>query len=99
MHKLRVKSIQLTGYLYYLLKEIDTQQKYFEIITPADSNARGCQLSILMKKNGKKIFNSLISKGIFTDWREPDVIRAAPVPLYNSYEDVYKFADELSKLI
>jgi kynureninase len=52
-----------------------------------------------MKKNGKKIFNSLISKGIFTDWREPDVIRAAPVPLYNSYEDVYKFADELSKLI
>jgi len=99
MHQLRTKSVQLTGYLDFLLNEIDPHQKHFSIITPADQNARGCQLSILMKKNGRKIFNALISKGIFTDWREPDVIRAAPVPLYNTYEDVFKFATTLKTLL
>ena len=52
-----------------------------------------------MKRNGKKIFNSLIKAGIYTDWREPDVIRAAPVPMYNSFEDVYKFSNVLSSLL
>ncbi len=99
MHKLRLKSVQLTGYLYHLLKDVDPAQKYFTIITPEDVHARGCQLSILMKKNGKKIFNALSGNGILTDWREPDVIRAAPVPLYNSYEDVFKFAGTFSSLL
>lgn len=99
MFNLTKKSAVLTSYLYFLLMEIDSTGKHFEIITPADANSRGCQLSILMKKNGKKIFNSLFKNGIFTDWREPDVIRAAPVPLYNSFEDVYKFANALSLLI
>jgi kynureninase len=99
MAMLRKKSISLTSYLYFLLNEIDGSGTKFEIITPPDASDRGCQLSILMKKNGKRIFNALMKKGIFTDWREPDVIRAAPVPMYNSYEDVYKFANTLSSLI
>ncbi|MEQ8364734.1 MAG: kynureninase [Cyclobacteriaceae bacterium] len=99
MTALRKKSVQLTSYLYYLLQEIDTSGTKFEIITPSAPNDRGCQLSILMKKNGKKTFNALVKKGIFTDWREPDVIRAAPVPLYNSFEDVYRFANTLASLI
>jgi len=52
-----------------------------------------------MKKNGKKIFTALEKQGIFTDWREPDVIRVAPVPLYNSFEDVFRFAQELAILL
>ena len=99
MTMLRKKSVSLTSYLYFLLNEIDSSGTKFEIITPPDANDRGCQLSILMKKNGKRVFNTLVKKGIFTDWREPDVIRAAPVPMYNSYEDVYKFANTLSSLI
>ena len=99
MTSLRKKSLLLTGYLHYLLKLVDANEKYFTVITPTDANSRGCQLSILMKKNGKKIFNSLMKDGIFTDWREPNVIRAAPVPLYNSFEDVYKFSSALSSLL
>ncbi|MBX2941868.1 MAG: kynureninase [Cyclobacteriaceae bacterium] len=96
---LRKKSILLTSYLHSLLNEMDPKGDKFEIITPSNSNDRGCQLSILMKKNGRKVFSGLMKKGIFTDWREPDVIRAAPVPMYNSFEDVYKFAHVLSTLI
>ncbi len=99
MFKLRNKSILLTGYLHSLLNEIDPRSVKFELITPSNPKDRGCQLSILMKKNGKKVFNALMKKGIFTDWREPDVIRAAPVPMYNSFEDVYKFANTLSQVI
>ena len=99
MTQLRKKSILLTSYLYFLLNDIDSSGDKFEIITPSDANDRGCQLSILMKKNGKKTFNALVKKGIFTDWREPDVIRAAPVPMYNSFEDVYQFTNALSSLI
>ncbi|MEQ8301937.1 MAG: kynureninase [Cyclobacteriaceae bacterium] len=99
MAALRKKSIKLTGYLHYLLKEIDPTEKYFTIITPEDPESRGCQLSILTKKNGKKIFNGLTAKGVFTDWREPDVIRAAPVPLYNSFEDVYRLGEALKSLL
>ena len=99
MTSLRKKSLLLTGYLHYLLKLVDANEKYFTVITPTDANSRGCQLSILMKKNGKKRFNSLMKDGIFTDWREPNVIRAAPVPLYNSFEDVYKFSSALSSLL
>lgn len=99
MSKLRKKSIQLTGYLSYLLREVDPGQQYFTIITPQQPSSRGCQLSILMKKNGRKIFNALEKRGIHTDWREPDVIRVAPVPLYNSYQDVFRFAVELKTLV
>ncbi|HRW99710.1 MAG TPA: kynureninase [Cyclobacteriaceae bacterium] len=99
MAQLRKKSLLLTGYLHFLLNEIDNSERLFEIITPTNPDMRGCQLSILMRKNGKKVFSGLMKKGIYTDWREPDVIRAAPVPLYNSFSDVYIFASTFASLL
>lgn len=93
MPALRRKSLFLTGFLEYLLHESDPEGKFFTIITPADPTARGCQLSILMKKDGKKVFKRLEKEGVITDWREPDVIRVAPVPLYNTFEEVYQFTE------
>jgi kynureninase len=63
----------------------------FEIITPVDPNERGCQLSLLFKSKGKEVFEKLQKNGVIADWREPNVIRIAPVPMYNSFEDVYTF--------
>jgi kynureninase len=99
MKSLRRKSESLTGYLYFLLKEIDPDEKRFIIITPAEKKDRGCQLSILIKKNGRKVFNTLLKKGVIADWREPDVIRVAPVPFYNTFEEVYQFSEIFEKAI
>ncbi|MBS1557353.1 MAG: kynureninase [Bacteroidetes bacterium] len=93
MPALRKKSLQLTGYLEYLLKSIPHFENHFSIITPSNPQARGCQLSLLMKKNGKKIFDRLTQAGVIADWREPGVIRVAPVPLYNTFEEVFMFAE------
>ena len=90
---LRKKSIRLTGYLEFLLQSLPQADSFFSIITPAEEEQRGCQLSILMKQNGKKVFDRLTRKGVIADWREPDVIRVAPVPLYNSFEDVFRFVE------
>ena len=92
MKALRRKSILLTDYLEFLLREIDPFENSFRIITPSNSKERGCQLSIFIKKNGKKIFNDLTRNGVSLDWREPNVIRLAPVPLYNTFEEVFGFA-------
>ncbi|MGC3948489.1 MAG: kynureninase [Chryseolinea sp.] len=99
MPALRKKSIQLTGYLSYWLDKINVDNRYFTVITPDDPKQRGCQLSIFMKGHGKRISDALQRNGIITDWREPNVIRAAPVPLYNSFEDIYVFATTLKKEI
>jgi kynureninase len=93
IQKLRNKSLMLTGYLEYLLSNIDPDKKSFEIITPSNSDERGCQLSILMKANGKELYKRLSEAGIVADWREPAVIRVAPVPLYNSFEEVFRFSE------
>jgi kynureninase len=93
MKALRKKSVLLTGYLEYLLKAIDPHEHRFVIITPVRPEERGCQLSIFLKENGKRIFNSLVRKGVSLDWREPNVIRLAPVPLYNTFEEVFRFAE------
>ena len=99
MKALRTKSLALTGYLEFLLKGIDLGGEHFTLLTPHDPSSRGCQLSILMRRNGRKIFDVITSKGVIADWREPDVIRVAPVPLYNSFEDVYHFVEILGKAI
>ncbi len=91
MDALVQKSKLLTGYLEFLL--LNGKRKDFRIITPADPAQRGCQLSIVMEKEGKQVFDTLTQNGIIADWREPDVIRVAPVPLYNSFEDVWRFAE------
>lgn len=86
---LRAKSESMTGYMEYLINTNNNGN--IEIITPADKNQRGCQLSLRAKQNGKQLHKRLNDSGIVCDWREPDVIRAAPVPLYNTYSDVWEF--------
>lgn len=90
MRALRTKSETMTSFLEFVLNDIDPLKKYFQIITPKKVEERGCQLSILTLKNGRKIFDRLTKMGVIADWREPNVIRVAPVPLYNSFVDVYQ---------
>jgi kynureninase len=97
MKALRQKSEQLTEYLLFLLN--DNSEDQFTIITPKNVAERGCQLSIMMKKNGRKVFDSLVKSGVIADWREPDVIRVAPVPLYNTFEDAFRFAEIFSRAL
>lgn len=97
MPKLREKSLLLTGFLEYLIREISGDSGMLEIITPADQEQRGCQLSLLIHKGGKAVFDDFYKNGIVGDWRNPNVIRIAPTPLYNSYEDVYRFAKVLEQ--
>ena len=68
-----------------------------KIITPSSPEQRGCQLSFIINKNGKKLFNKLTESGVIADWREPDVLRVAPVPLYNNFEDVFQFGKLLEE--
>ncbi len=82
------KSKQLTGYLEYLLKQLNNLS--FTVITPEDPTRRGCQISMLFNAKGREVFEAITAKGVIADWREPNVIRVAPVPLYNSFEDVYR---------
>lgn len=98
MENLLKKSKRLTGYLFFILNEINTDKKIFEIITPLNEEERGCQVSVLFLKKGKEIFDALKKHGVLSDWREPDVIRFSPVPLYNSFEDVYQFGQILKHL-
>jgi kynureninase len=88
---LRYKGDDLTGYLEFLLNEINNQIGYtlFEIITPEDKTQRGSQLSVVCSKQAKDIFNYLTKNGVIGDWREPNVIRLSPVPLYNSFKDIF----------
>ena len=97
---LRAKSKLLTGYLEFLIREINAnhQKEIFKIITPGDPDKRGAQLSIICN-NGKAFFDSLVNKGVLGDWREPDVIRLSPIPLYNSFEDVYLAAKYLAEAV
>ena len=94
---LRHKSRDLTNYLEFIIDGISSQsdQVNFEIITPRDEKDRGCQLSILAHGQGKSLFDHLMKEGVIVDWREPNVIRMAPVPLYNSFEDIYRFGEVL----
>lgn len=96
MENLRQKSVLLTGFLEFLIQDV-ADRTQVSIITPTDPEQRGCQLSLLVKRNSKQLHNALLEAGIITDYREPDVIRLAPVPLYNSFEDVWVFADVLRK--
>jgi kynureninase len=96
MERLREKTILLSGYLEYIIDEISQDLGVnLEIITPRAWEDRGCQLSIIAHGYGKQLFDQLMSKGVVVDWREPNVIRMAPVPLYNSFMDVYEFGQIL----
>ena len=97
MSALLGKSEKLTAYMEYLVDTMETDR--VKIITPRDPADRGCQLSIQVNQADKNLFDQITKDGVIADWREPDVIRVAPVPLYNSYEDVYHFVNILSKHI
>ena len=90
MNRLRVKSLLLTAYLEYTLTSARDRGLDFRIITPNESNSRGCQLSLLTGPEGRALFDRLTAQGVVTDWREPNVIRFAPVPFYNSFTDIWK---------
>ena len=96
MEAIHKKSKLLTGYLEFLLNSINN--KNISLITPKDSSQRGSQLSIRIKNSNKTLFHKLIENGIICDWREPDVVRVAPVPLYNSFTDVFQFVNELNNI-
>lgn len=95
MSRLRAKSEKLTGFLEFLLDQIPGQ--FATIVTPRDPSARGCQLSVRVKAEPKLLLRDLKAKGVICDFREPDIIRVAPAPLYNSFTDVYKFVSLLNE--
>ena len=94
MDRLCAKRDELTAYLEHL---IDHSPNNYKIITPRSKKDRGAQLSILVNKDAKKLNQLLAAEGVRADYREPDVIRLAPVPLYNSFEDVFRFVEILNK--
>jgi len=97
MRALRVKSENLTGYLEMLLNSIRNDR--ISVVTPRDPKQRGCQLSIRVADADKDLFNALTERGVIADWREPDVIRVAPAPLYNSFSDVFRFVEILKECL
>ncbi|MCC6725895.1 MAG: kynureninase [Saprospiraceae bacterium] len=110
MELLREKSLRLTAYLEYLIERLNTNHRppttdnqppttvnRFNIITPKNPEERGAQLSILTGAEGKKLFDYLTEHGVIADWREPNVIRVAPVPMYNNFKDCWRLADLLGR--
>ena len=97
MDMLIEKRNNITSYLEFILHEIDIELEgtEFEIITPSNQDERACQLSVFLHGQGKELFHYLMKNGVITDWREPNVIRLAPVPLYSSYQDMYNFGQIL----
>jgi kynureninase len=98
---IQAKRRRLNNYLWYMLKEVNAAapKKIIEFITPQQEEERGCQVSMLMLERGKEIYAALIKQGFMVDWREPNVIRLAPAPLYNTFNEVWRFAQALRELV
>lgn len=100
MTSLREKSLMLTGYLEFIVQSIARETGIaLRILTPENPSERGCQLSVVVPGATKQLVHDLAAQGVIVDWREPNVIRLAPVPLYNSFEDVYAFGQTLKAII
>jgi kynureninase len=102
MDRIGAKRDLMTAFMEFVIDDISEKNKdrcTFELITPRDKTKRGAQLSIMAKGQGKALFDALSDLGVVADWREPNVIRIAPAPLYNSYEDCYWFVQLLEKAI
>jgi kynureninase len=99
--KIQQKAALLSSYLLYLLEDINAAAStpIIEVITPGPLLERGCQVSMLMHQRGREVFEALGRAGIFADWRQPNVIRIAPVPLYNRFEEVWRFANKVRQII
>jgi len=94
MDRLRTKSVSLTGYMEFQFGQLAFPK--VSIITPQEPERRGAQLSIRVPGDGRELCKRLASEGVIGDWREPDTFRVAAVPLYNSYQDVYRFVQRFS---
>ncbi len=100
IERLRAKSIRITAFLRGIIEGLSAAHSgIFNIITPKDPDQSGAQLSILVNGDGRGIFRQLTEQGVFCDWREPDVLRMAPVPMYNSFEDVWRFGQALEECL
>lgn len=99
MENIFVKGKMLSDYLFFILDEINSRskEKLIEAITPR--NEKGCQVSMLMLQKGKTVFDALLQHGVLADWREPNVIRIAPVPLYNTFSDVFTFGQIINAIL
>jgi kynureninase len=99
IENLIAKGQQLSDYLFFIIEEINTnsKEKVIELITPKD--AKGCQVSLLMLQKGKEVFEALKQNGVIADWREPNVIRVAPVALYNTFEEIYHFGEIVQRIL
>lgn len=101
MERLHSKRKQLSDYLLFIIDHCNENsgEKIIEVITPRNEKEKGCQVSMLMLNKGKEVFEALTMQGVVADWREPNVIRVAPVPLYNSFEDVWRFGQIISSIL
>ena len=102
MDRIGQKRDMLTAFLEFVIDDISVRNAdrvNFELITPRDKTKRGSQLSIMAKGQGKALFDALTAEGVVADWREPNVIRVAPVPLYNTFEDCFWFGQLLERAI
>jgi len=99
IENLVAKGKQLSDYLFFIIEELNSTltKKAIEIITP--KNEKGCQVSMLMLQKGKEVFEALKQNGVLADWREPNVIRIAPVPLYNTFKEIYHFGEIVKKIL
>ena len=98
MDALVAKSRRLTAFLEAVIDQVASDTgKQLEIITPRDPDQRGCQLSVVLHGEGRALFDELTRRGVVADWREPNVIRLAPVPLYNGFQDVWRFGEVLKE--
>lgn len=99
IERLRAKSVELTGFLEVLIERLGPDARF---ITPREVSARGCQISVRITGTpgrGRCVFDKLGARGVICDWRDPDVIRVAPVPLYNTFEDVFRFSEQLTQVL
>jgi kynureninase len=96
MPALRERSVRLTAYLGRVIHGVaERTGAHLEILTPSEAEERGCQLSVVAHGYGRTLFDHLMAHGVVVDWREPAVIRMAPVPLYNSFQDLVQFGEVL----
>ncbi len=95
MPALRAKSKRLTAYLEAWIDEVGDSR--LRVLTPRDPDARGCQLSLQIHDGAREMFRVLVDHGVIGDYREPDTVRVAPVPLYNSFHDVWRFGRALRR--
>jgi kynureninase len=101
MDKLHAKRKLLSDYLLFIIDDCNSRsgEKIIEVITPRKENEKGCQVSMLMLKKGREVFDELTKQGVIADWREPNVIRVGPVPLYNSFQDIYRFGEIINSIL